>query len=142
MDIIHQVLPMGPNEWESVESDCNTHCPEHMRLLDNLCHQFNKQHKKKAPTGDPNIPRHVRIAKTAQWETIAKGNAVTLGEDSDTDNDSVLALVDDGEIVEEEEPDAEPERSGASSDKENENVSDKTVDKTKPSIAKKAIRKK
>lgn len=102
MDIIHQVLPIGPHQWESVESDYNTHYPERVRTVDNLRRQFNKQCNKKAPTGDPNIPKCIRIglAKTAQREIIAKGNAVTLGEDSGTDNESVLLeAVDGGKIV-------------------------------------------
>ena len=86
MDIVEQILPIGPNQWEQVENDFNTIYPARMRTTDNLRRQFNKQCKKKAPTGDPNIPSYIRKAKNAQRDIIAKGNAVMLGQDSDTES--------------------------------------------------------
>ena len=70
MDGIEQILPVGANQSEQVESGHNVHCPDRMRTLDNPRRQFNRQCKKKAPTGDPNIPSHVRKAKNGFWQLM------------------------------------------------------------------------
>lgn len=90
MGIIDQILPVGMVQWEMVETEFNMAYPTRMRTTDNLRRQFNKNVKKKVPTGNPNIPKYVREAKRIQQEIIAKAQAVHVGGEDDTDNELEL----------------------------------------------------
>ena len=90
-EIISDILPIGRIQWELVESRYNQAFPTRQRNLDNLRRQFNRQCKKKAPTGNPHIEEHVRLAKQAQMNIIAKADAVQLGgDDADIDIEEML----------------------------------------------------
>ena len=86
-------LTFGQVEWETIGHDYNVYFPDRMRNLDNLRRQFNKQVKKKAPTGDPNIPEYVLAAKRIQLAIVQKADSVKLGEGDDTDDDPVTKAV-------------------------------------------------
>ena len=54
-----------------------------MRGAPNLRKLFRTLYKKKAPTGNPNIPEYIREAKNVQQAILFKANAISLGEFSD-----------------------------------------------------------
>jgi len=85
LDIMENVLPIGQVEWEQVEREFNDMHPKRPRLVTDIRRFFNDAHKKKVPTGDPNIPEWVRRAKEVHRGAILKSDAA--GTDGDEDDD-------------------------------------------------------
>ena len=108
MRIIGNILPVGMVQWEMVEAEYNHLYPTRMRTTDNLRRQFNRNVKKKVPTGNPNIPRVVREAKRIQQDIIGKAQAVHMGGGDDSDDDSVAIGEEEVGGDEEEQGDSKP----------------------------------
>jgi len=63
LDVIQEILPIGPDEWEMVATKHCTKYPANLRDKDSLRRKFNKLAATKMPTGDPKCPDDVRYAK-------------------------------------------------------------------------------
>ena len=72
--IMERILPIGPEEWEEVVSEHSQNFPGHN--LDSLCHKYHSSHRKKIPTGDPNMPPEIRMAKQVKHQI---GDRACLG---------------------------------------------------------------
>ena len=58
------------------------HFPDRNRTAESLKHKFQEMARAKIPTGDPECPRHIRIAKWAYY-WIVKATDGSTGEGSD-----------------------------------------------------------
>ena len=72
LDIIDELLPIGQMEWETVEQRHSLLYPEQQRTVDSLKKKFRKLYNTKAPTGNPNIPPHVRKAKAIKQKITTR----------------------------------------------------------------------
>ena len=68
-------LPIGKISFRKVETLYNQAFPKRTRTASNLKRRFRTMVDEKMPTGDPDMPDHIRIAKRAHYKTIEKANA-------------------------------------------------------------------
>ena len=61
LEVMHGILPIGPQEWDMVVEAHTAQYPG--RDVESLRRKYTSLHRKKIPTGDPNIPPEVRLAK-------------------------------------------------------------------------------
>ena len=78
LDIVEEVLPRSPNEWEAVSRCHIENYPG--RTLDSIRRKFNALANHKKPTGDPNCPPTVRRAKRI-FALIRQRMDISDGED-------------------------------------------------------------
>ena len=76
--IMEQVVPIGPDEWESVLADHSIVYPG--RDVDSIRRKFHSLHRKKVPTGDPNMPIEVKMAKRVKYLIVDKAELCGGGE--------------------------------------------------------------
>jgi hypothetical protein len=69
LQVIEARLPLSNPEWEGVARDHAQKHPHKKRVANNLRLKFGKLWQTKVPTGDPNIPVHIREAKRI-WRII------------------------------------------------------------------------
>lgn len=62
------IIPIGPNEWDEVTKIHLDEFPDQDRDKESLRRKFSKLANAKVPTGDPNCPEEVRLAKRAMRE--------------------------------------------------------------------------
>ena len=62
-EVVEELLPISGAEWEQVEHRHYSRYPDRERTGVQLRKKFNDTAKTNIPTGDPNIPDHVREAK-------------------------------------------------------------------------------
>ena len=74
VNTIRDVLPIGSDEWDTVTSLWNGNPAFPHRSTVALRRKYNALRRKKAPTGDPNVPEDVLIAKDAARQIEAKGH--------------------------------------------------------------------
>ena len=82
LSAIESFLPIGPNEWDRVLAEHESHFPEAGRTKESLKRKFTMLCKTRHPTGDPDIPADVLCAKRA-YQEITKKAEVSEGGDSD-----------------------------------------------------------
>ncbi len=63
LEIIEEVLPIGPNDWDRVTERHITFYPGLGRTRESLRRKFASLYNHKKPTGDPTCPVYVRNAK-------------------------------------------------------------------------------
>lgn len=63
LEIIEDILPVGPNEWEAVLARHVTRYPDMERTKESIKRKFSSLYNAKKPTGDPTCPPTVRSAK-------------------------------------------------------------------------------
>ncbi len=78
LDIVEEVLPRSPNEWEEVSRRHVENYPG--RTLDSIRRKFNALANHKKPTGDPHCPPTVRRAKRI-FALIRERMDISDGED-------------------------------------------------------------
>ena len=78
LDIVEEVLPRSPNEWEEVSRRHIENYPG--RTLDSIRRKFNALANHKKPTGDPHCPPTVRRAKRI-FALIRERMDISDGED-------------------------------------------------------------
>ena len=92
LDIMEDILPINPTEWETVLLNHQQSFPR--RTLASIQRRFNELVRTTEPTGDPNIPRSVRRAKTIRDMIVEKTDGTTgspEGEEQlDSDNDAEI----------------------------------------------------
>ena len=81
---IQAVLPLGPEEWETVAVMQGEIYPNFNRCSMNLKRKFKEMYKSSMPTGDPNCPPHIRAAKRLHFQIQERSDADNLdGEEVD-----------------------------------------------------------
>eukprot|EP00536_Pseudo-nitzschia_multiseries_P007992 jgi/Psemu1/19252/gm1.19252_g len=60
-------LPVGPEEWAQVAQIHNDNFPDTNRSVENLRRKYNDLYRKQIPTGDPNCPKEVKLAKRVKY---------------------------------------------------------------------------
>jgi len=93
MSIMEQIVPVSQVDWDMVEADFNFNFPERERTVAALRRFFNGCVKKKCPTGDPNIPKWVKMAKQINEAIISKSDAVVEIDDDDMGLEEVAGLI-------------------------------------------------
>ena len=89
LDIVEEVLPRSPNEWEAISRRHIENFPG--RTQDSIRRKFNSLANHKKPTGDPNCPPTVRRAKRI-FALIRERMDISDGED-DNESDEVAPAV-------------------------------------------------
>jgi hypothetical protein len=84
LNVIDTMLPLGAVMWQNVGVEYNKLAPR-PRDLDSLRRKYNSLHQKKMPTGDPNMSKHVRLAKHINYKILEKSELST-GDTSDEDD--------------------------------------------------------
>ena len=79
--IMLEVLPIGPDQWAEVASRYSVNFPG--READSIRRKYNELHKKNVPSGDPNIPEDIQLARRVKYEIGIKAD-VCGDEDSYT----------------------------------------------------------
>ena len=100
--IMEQIVPIGPDEWDMVVSQHSISYPG--RDVDSLRRKYHSVARKSIPTGDPNMPPEVRMAKRCKHLIGAKcslgggveeynmtDNTFTSGTPHDSSTDIVYA---------------------------------------------------
>ena len=72
LNIMNDVLPIGPTEWEEVLDAHSVRFPG--RDVNGLRRKYTTLHRKKIPTGDPHMPEPVRMAKLCKYRTADKAD--------------------------------------------------------------------
>ena len=78
LEAMKKYKPIGQVEWQAVHDYYNGKVDDEERYRDvhALRRKYNSLHQKKVPTGDPNIPEVVRIAKKIEKAIVKKSNCV------------------------------------------------------------------
>jgi hypothetical protein len=115
LEIIEDVLPIGPDDWDIVTERHVSFYPGLGRSRDSLRRKFSSLYNHKKPTGDPTCPAYVRNAKRiferikevmdvsdgeGAWNGAvgAMGAETTLRED-DADDAGIAGIAGPGEVV-------------------------------------------
>ena len=80
MELLEEHLPIGDDEWQKMT---DMHCaawPNPGRNSQSIRRKYHDLHRKKAPTGDPNMPPEVRVAKRVKFLI---GQRVSIGSEGD-----------------------------------------------------------
>ena len=65
MEAMHQILPIGPLEWDQVLELHSVQFPG--RDVNGLRRKYNTLHRKKMPIGDPHMPEEIGMAKSCKY---------------------------------------------------------------------------
>jgi len=110
-DTVEEIVPIGHTEWDRVRDLHSKVFPEQNRTTDSLRRKFQWMAKLKMPTGDPNMPRHIRVAKIANY-------AIVKATDGSTGSPGYDLAIDDDDEGEGEEEGAEGDSLEDGSDEE------------------------
>ena len=69
-DAVEDIIPMSNTDWDTVSEVHNESFPGLNMTSDSLKRKFQEMARTKIPTGDPNCPHHIRIAKRAYYKLI------------------------------------------------------------------------
>ena len=75
LSCIHEVIPIGPQDWENVLQKHYEKFPETDRDVTSIRRKYNKLHTARVPTGDPSCPPLVRQAKRIHRDIEEKMDA-------------------------------------------------------------------
>ena len=79
LNIMLEVLPIGPEQWAEVTS---RHAETYAgREVESLRRKYTELHRKNIPSGDPNIPEDIRLAKRIKYDIGCKAD---IGGDEDS----------------------------------------------------------
>ena len=81
LDVLEVVLPIGHDEWETVQREHLLKFPEQDRDTNSLRRKYNQLYRKRVPTGDPNCPPEVRRAKRICHNIKEKADCDLFDED-------------------------------------------------------------
>jgi len=82
LDVVEKHMPLGGEMWEKVANEHALSHPSNERDAASVKKKFQDLHKKKIPTGDPNIPREVRRAKLIQQKILAANAAADISQEN------------------------------------------------------------
>lgn len=80
LDIIERMLPLCADEWNAVLAEHNKCFGDQRRTVDSLKRKFSTLHRKKMPTGDPQMPDDVRRAKHIRFRMTERA-AIGFGDE-------------------------------------------------------------
>jgi hypothetical protein len=123
-ETVEEFLPISHTDWDRVRDQHNENFPEQNRTTDSLRRKFQWMAKLKMPTGDPNMPRHIRVAKRAMYALVKVTNDLTGSPVRDLDNGDDNNAANEGE---DEEEGAEDDSLEDKSDEEDGDVPDGEV---------------
>ena len=69
-ETIEEIVPISHTDWDRVRDQHNENFPEQNRTTDSIRRKFQWMAKLKMPTGHPNMPRHIRVAKRAFYAIV------------------------------------------------------------------------
>ena len=85
LKVIEQILPINAEAWNEVHDVFNSkHSPHGVEGL--KC-KFNKLANKPVPTGNPNMPEDVRLAKSIKSKLFRCSGATNLSEEEEEEED-------------------------------------------------------
>lgn len=76
---VEELVPISTTEWERVWDQHIARYPDQQRTLESLKRKFQELARAKIKTGDPNMPRHIRVAKRAYYAIVKKTDGSTGG---------------------------------------------------------------
>jgi hypothetical protein len=76
-DTVEEIVPISHTEWDRVRDQHSEFFSEQNRTTESLRRKFQWMVKMKIPTGDPNMPRHIRVAKRANYAIVKATNGST-----------------------------------------------------------------
>eukprot|EP00536_Pseudo-nitzschia_multiseries_P000441 jgi/Psemu1/1004/gm1.1004_g len=91
LNTIKELLPISPNEWDAVALIHKDKFSETDRNAQNLCRKYTNLHRRQIPTGNPNCPEEVKLAKKIKKLIVDRAHVVGYrnsnrnGEDDDLD---------------------------------------------------------
>ncbi len=99
VETIEEILPISHTEWDRVRDQHNKFFPDQNQTSDSHRRKFQWTAKLKMPTGDPNMPHHIHIAKRANYAIVktTDGSMETPGGKFDDDDNDANAEEDDEE---------------------------------------------
>ena len=98
LKVIEQILPIDVEAWNEVHDVFNSkHSP---RGVEGLKCKFNKFTNKPVPTGNPNMPEDVRLAKSIKSKLFCHSGATNLSEEEEEEEDIEEEEVDDNNNME------------------------------------------
>jgi len=89
-ELMEEILPIGKISFQRIADRYNEAFPTRTRTLDNLRRKYQTMVNNKTPTGNPDMPEHIQIAKRAHYKTIEKANsshALSSDEEEDEENE-------------------------------------------------------
>ena len=90
---IEQILPIDAEAWNEVHDVFNSkHTP---RGVEGLKCKFNKLANKPVPTGNPNMPEDVKLAKSIKSKLFHRSGATNLSEEEEEDEEEEEEVDDD-----------------------------------------------
>ena len=69
-EAVEELVPISTTEWERVWDQHITRYPDQQRTLESLKRKFQELARAKIKTGDPNMPRHICVAKRAYYAIV------------------------------------------------------------------------
>jgi hypothetical protein len=78
-EVVADIIPMPNTDWDTVWEAHNESFLDLNRTSDSLKRKFQEMARTKIPTGDPNCPRHIRVAKRAYYKLIKATDGSTGG---------------------------------------------------------------
>ena len=95
---IEQILPIDAEAWNEVHDVFNSkHTP---RGVKGLKRKFNKLANKPVPTGNPNMPEDVKLAKSIKSKLFHRSGVTNLSEEEEEDEEEEEEEVNDDNITE------------------------------------------
>ena len=95
---IEHILPIDAEAWNEVHDVFNSkHTP---RGVEGLKRKFNKLTNKPVPTGNPNMPEDVKLAKSIKSKLFCHSGVTNLSEEEEEDEEEEEEEVDDDNITE------------------------------------------
>ena len=137
LGIMSDIKPIGKDEWEEVVRQHNQVYPE--RNLDSIRRKYQTLHRMKKPTGDPDCPEHVRLAKRVKYSIAHKAD-LGLGDEElempdGADEDGVADGGINNEDEEAEQPDSSSIGTGNVSNNNNGNATAASTNEVAASVA-------
>ena len=95
---IESIVPIDTEGWNEIHNAFNSkHTP---RGVEGLKRKFNKLANKPVPTGNPNMPEDVKLAKSIKGKLFCHSGATNLSEDEEEEEEEEEEEVDDDNIAE------------------------------------------
>ena len=82
---IEHILPIDAEAWNEVHDVFNS--KHTARGVEGLKHKFNKLTNKPVPTGNPNMPEDVKLAKSKKSKLFRRSRATNLSEEEEEDEE-------------------------------------------------------
>jgi hypothetical protein len=84
-EAVADMIPMSNTDWDNISEIHDANFPGLNRTSDSLKRKFQEMARTKIPTGDPNCPLHIRIAKRAYYKLVKSLDGSTGGGSGELD---------------------------------------------------------